>query len=131
MRAKPGRSYSGENGLALMRTSRMADFGGRLPPVKPSMKISPPPGPGAGPARACNCRASSSGSSERAASLALAQHDAAAVGFGRRADAAQLVLHGDHLRFAVDGELGVEDLGLPMAKSFFCATENPLAVMRT
>ena len=50
MRAKPGRSYSGEKGFELIRTSRMEDFGGSRPPVKPSMKNSPPPGPGAGPA---------------------------------------------------------------------------------
>ena len=35
--SEPGRSYSGDNGLELMRTSRIDDFEGRLPPVKPSI----------------------------------------------------------------------------------------------
>src|ERR1039458_2406985 len=37
MRPKPGRSYSGEKGLELIRISRIEAFDGRLPPVKPSM----------------------------------------------------------------------------------------------
>src|SRR5690606_28527 len=37
MRPKPSRSNSAENGLLLIRTSRIDSFGGSSPPVKPSM----------------------------------------------------------------------------------------------
>src|SRR6185369_6154473 len=37
IRPKPRRSNSAENGLLLIRISRIASLGGRLPPVKPSM----------------------------------------------------------------------------------------------
>src|SRR5947208_12444647 len=63
MRPKPGRSYSGENGFELIRTSRIDDFDGSIPPVNPSIYICPPFGPAPGPAIACNWEASSSGSS--------------------------------------------------------------------
>src|SRR5215813_11338376 len=42
MRPKPSRSYSAENGLELIRISRIEASGGNRPPVKPSMKICPP-----------------------------------------------------------------------------------------
>src|SRR6266567_4286472 len=39
IRPNPGRSYSAENGFALILISRIDASGGRFPPVKPSMKI--------------------------------------------------------------------------------------------
>ncbi len=63
MPPKPGRSFSAESGLSLMRTSRIESREGMRPPSKPSMVICPPLGPAAGPARAWSAAASSSGSS--------------------------------------------------------------------
>ena len=42
--------------------------------------------------------------------LSLAQHYAAAVGFGRRADATQFILYDDDLRFSADRQSGVQNL---------------------
>ena len=130
-RENPGRSYSGENGFALMRISRIEDFGGRLPPVKPSMKICPPPGPGAGPASACSWRASSSGSSERAAicrsRITIAEPLASGSALTPRNWSSTLItcaLRADH-------ELHVEHVGRSIMSSVFCATAKPLAVKRS
>src|SRR5215469_919518 len=66
IRPYPSLSYSVENGLLLMRISRIADFGGSSPAVNPSMYICPPFGPADGPASACRSDCNSSGSSESA-----------------------------------------------------------------
>ena len=86
----------------------MADFGGRAPPVNPSMNICPPFGPGAGPASACNCIASSSGSSKSAAIWRVRSTRRAAVRFGFGGDSAALVFDGDHLFSGLNGELDIE-----------------------
>src|SRR5437764_165939 len=49
-----------------MRISRIDSFGGSCPPLKPSMKMEPPPGPAAGPASAFRSAARSSGLSDNA-----------------------------------------------------------------
>ena len=110
MRAKPGRSYSGENGLAV--DADFADRGLRRQTA-------------AGEAVDEELAAAGTGSRtgqrlqlqrelvrvvREGRELPLAQHHAAAIGFGRRADAAKVVLHGDDLRFAVDRQLDVENL---------------------
>ena len=80
--------------------------------MKPSMKNSPPPGTGCRTGQRLQLEREFVGVVGQGRELALAQHHAAAVGVGRRADAAEVVLHGDHLRFPVDRQLGVENLGL-------------------
>ena len=62
--------------------------------------------------------------------LSLAQDHAAAVSFRRRADAKHSILYRDDLGFSLIASWASRICGRSITK-FFCATENPLAMILT
>ena len=109
----------------------MADFGGRLPSGEAVDKKLAASRAGSRTGERLELQSEFFRVVGEGRELSLAQHDAAAVGFGRCADATQFIFYVTTCASPRIARWASRICGRAIAKSFFCAAENPLAVMRT